>query len=58
MQMEDIKHMPAQEVCRVAELARKLRICDEQERKLKKLFGEFATKQEFFANIELPPRFR
>lgn len=56
--MEDVQHRPVQRICRIADLARELGIRDEQERQLKKLFGEFATKQEFFANIELPPRFR
>ena len=58
MKMEDVQHRPVQRICRIADLARELGIRDEQERQLKKLFGEFATKQEFFANIELPPRFR
>ncbi|MBB3564300.1 hypothetical protein FHX06_005664 [Rhizobium sp. BK512] len=58
MQMDNIARMPAQRVYKITELARTLHIRDEQERKLKTLFGDFVTRQEFLANVELPPRFR
>ncbi|MEF0942740.1 hypothetical protein [Rhizobium sp. BR 362] len=46
------------EVWSVEDFVRRHRICKEEEIRLKKLFGDFATKQELLSNAQRPPLFR
>lgn len=46
------------EVWSVEDFARRHRICKDEEVRLKKLFGDFATKQELLSNAQRPPLFR
>ncbi|MDL2401514.1 hypothetical protein [Rhizobium mayense] len=47
-----------QEVWSVEDFVRRHRICKEEEARLKKLFGNFATKQELLSNAQRPLLFR
>ncbi|MBM7050403.1 MULTISPECIES: hypothetical protein [Rhizobium] len=46
------------EVWSVEDFARRHRICKDEEVRLKRLFGDFATKQELLSNAQRPPLFR
>ena len=46
----EIERSTLKEVCSVSEFARRFRIDKEEERRLRKLFGDFATRQELLSN--------
>jgi hypothetical protein len=55
---ETIGENKLREVWSVSDFARRHRLCNEEEARLKTLFGDFATKQELLANAQRPPLFR
>lgn len=56
--IEKISEVGVRQVWSVADFARRHRICQSEEDKLRKLFGDFATKQELLANAQRPLLFR
>jgi hypothetical protein len=46
------------EVWSVAEFARRHRLDEREEARLRKLFGEFATRHELLMNAQRPPMYR
>ena len=58
LKIEQIEESKLREVWSVEDFVRRHRICKEEEARLKKLFGEFATKQELLSNAQRPPQFR
>jgi len=46
------------EVWSVSEFARRHRLNQEEEKRLRKLLGDFATRQELLMNAQRPPLFR
>ena len=45
-----IENSRSREVCNVSEFARRYRIDKDEEKRLRKLFGDFATKHELLSN--------
>ncbi|MBB3428814.1 MULTISPECIES: hypothetical protein [Rhizobium] len=58
LKIEQIEESKLREVWSVEDFVRRHRICKEEEARLKKLFGDFATKQELLSNAQRPPQFR
>ncbi|AGB69579.1 MULTISPECIES: hypothetical protein [Rhizobium] len=58
LKIEKIEESKLREVWSVEDFVRRHRICKEEEARLKKLFGDFATKQELLSNAQRPPQFR
>ncbi len=58
MKIEEVNGSTLREVWSIEDFARRHRICKEEEARLKKLFGDFATKQELLSNAQRPPQFR
>ncbi|MGG6898635.1 MULTISPECIES: hypothetical protein [Rhizobium] len=58
IKVEDVCESKLREVWSVEDFARRHRIGKEEEARLKKLFGDFATKQELLSNAQRPPQFR
>ena len=56
--IEKVDENKLREVWSVEDFVRRHRICKEEEARLKKLFGDFATKQELLSNAQRPPLFR
>jgi hypothetical protein len=46
------------EVWSVSEFARRHRLDEDEEKRLRKLLGDFATRQELLMNAQRPPLFR
>lgn len=55
---ETIDTTKLREVWSVEEFCKRHRLCDEENARLRTLFGAFATKQELLANAQRPPLFR
>lgn len=58
IKIEKVGESKLREVWSVEDFARRHRICKDEETRLKKLFGDFATKQELLSNAQRPPLFR
>ncbi|MGY5800526.1 hypothetical protein [Rhizobium hainanense] len=58
LKIEEVDESKLREVWSVEDFARRHRICKDEEARLKKLFGDFATKQELLSNAQRPPQFR
>ena len=58
LKIEEVEESKLREVWSVEDFVRRHRICKEEEPRLKKLFGDFATKQELLSNAQRPPQFR
>ncbi|NLS20554.1 hypothetical protein HGP16_28970 [Rhizobium sp. P40RR-XXII] len=58
IKIEEVDRSRLREVWSVQDFARRHRLCQEEEARLKKLFGDFATKQELLSNAQRPPQFR
>ncbi len=58
IKIEEVCESKLREVWSVEDFARRHRITKEEEARLKKLFGDFATKQELLSNAQRPPLFR
>ncbi|AYG57520.1 hypothetical protein [Rhizobium jaguaris] len=56
--IEKVGENKLREVWSVEDFVRRHRICKEEEARLKKLFGDFATKQELLSNAQRPSQFR
>ena len=58
LKIEEVEESKLREVWSVEDFVRRHRICKEEEARLKKLFCDFATKQELLSNAQRPPQFR
>ncbi|NLS01393.1 hypothetical protein HGP17_31550 [Rhizobium sp. P38BS-XIX] len=58
VKIEDVNESRLREVWSVEDFSRRHRIGKEEEARLRKLFGDFATKQELLSNAQRPPLFR
>lgn len=56
--VESVGETKLREVWSIEDFARRHRIGKEEEIRLKRLFGDFATKQELLSNAQRPPLFR
>lgn len=55
---QKIQDNKLREVWSVAEFARRHRLDAEEEKRLRRLLGDFATRQELLMNAQRPPLFR